>query len=144
MLRPSFHRKIPPSAEADCGGSFHPSVYSIPLIRCTIRSPPTPVPYSRQHLQRANRMGSNGIFGASFSHVSQSRFCGERSSGGGYCHAPLGSLRPRESSTNSTSPMAPSWYNPRALEQRAELTRCDPICTIRLLLCAASTMANPC
>ena len=30
-----------------------------------------------------------------------------------------------------------------SLAQRAELTRCEPICTIRLFFCAASTMANP-
>src|SRR6476469_3629047 len=107
MLRPSFQRKIPPSAEADRGGSFQPSVYGIPLIRWTIRSPPTPVPYSFQHRQRAKRYLSNGIFGASFSHVSQSTFCKERSNGGGYCQAPLGLFRPRLNSTISTTPMAP-------------------------------------
>src|SRR5690242_8325816 len=106
MLRPSFHRKIPPSADADRGGSFQPSVYSIPLSRWTIRSPPTPVPYSFQHRQRANRYLSSGILGASLSHVSQSTFWGERSSGGGYCHAPLGLFLPKLNSTISISPMA--------------------------------------
>src|SRR5579884_3380326 len=105
MLRPSFQRKMPPSACADRGGSFQPSVYIIPLIRCTIRSPPTPVPYSRQQRQRAKRYLSNGIFGASFSHVSQSMVSGEASKGGGYSQAPVGSLRPSESSTCSISPI---------------------------------------
>jgi len=69
------------------------------LIRCTIRFPPTPVPYSRQQRHRAKRFGSNSTFGASFNHVSQSRFWGERSGGGGYTHAPFGLLRPSVSST---------------------------------------------
>ena len=86
---------LSPSAAA----SFQPSVTSMPLIRWTIRSPPTPVPYSFQQRQRAKRYLLNGIFGASLSQVSQSRFCGERSGGGGYSHAPVGSLRPSVSST---------------------------------------------
>src|ERR1035441_3504868 len=95
MLRPSFQRKMPPNDEADRGISFQPSVTSMPLSRCTIRSPPTPVPYSFQQRQRAKRNLSSGIFGASFNQVSQSSVCGERSSGGGYSQAPVGSLRPR-------------------------------------------------
>src|ERR1035437_7852906 len=39
MSRPSLKRKMPPIAVADLGTSFHPSVTSMPLIRCTIRSP---------------------------------------------------------------------------------------------------------
>src|SRR6266567_1419356 len=107
MLRPSFQRKMPPKAEAERGGSFHPSVTSMPLIKWTIRSPPTPVPYSFQHRQRAKRNLSKGILGASFSQVSQSTVWGEASGGGGYSQAPLGSFRPKLSSTISTSPMAP-------------------------------------
>src|SRR5271156_6266608 len=107
MFRPSFQRNMPPRAEAERGISFHPRVNNIPLSRWTIKSPPPPVPYSFQQRQRANRSGLKGIFGASFSQVSQSRFCGERSGGGGYSHAPLGSLRPNESSIISISPMAP-------------------------------------
>src|SRR5580658_2894664 len=108
MLRPSFQRKMPPSAEAERGASFQPSVNNMPLMRCTIRSPPTPVPYSLQQRQRAKRYLSKATLGASFSHVSQSRLAGERSKGGGYSHAPVGLLRPNVSSTISTSPMAPS------------------------------------
>ena len=108
MLRPSGNRKIPPKAWADRGGSFQPSVTCMPLMRWTIRSPPTPVPYSFQQRQRAKRNLSNGILGASLSQVSQSTVCAEASMGGGYTQAPLGSLRPRLSSTISMSPMAPA------------------------------------
>ena len=66
----------------------------MPLIRCTSRSPATPVPYSFQQRQRANASGSKGFFGAVPCHVSQSSVCGDRSGGGGYSHAPVGSLRP--------------------------------------------------
>src|SRR5664280_2217358 len=107
MFLPSFQRKIPPSAVADLGASFHPSVNIIPLIRWTIRSPPTPVPYSFQQRQRANRSLLNGIFGASLSQVSQSRLPGDKSGGGGYSQAPVGSLRPSVISTCSISPIAP-------------------------------------
>src|SRR5664280_3267978 len=103
MFLPSFQRKIPPSAVADLGASFHPSVNIIPLIRWTIRSPPTPVPYSFQQRQRAKRSALNGIFGASLSHVSQSRVLVDKSVGGGYSQAPVGSFRPRVISTCSTS-----------------------------------------
>src|ERR1039457_3672735 len=118
---------MPPSDDAERGASFQPSVNSIPLIRWTIRSPPTPVPYSFQQRHRAKRYLSNGILGASFSHVSQSRLAGDKSSGGGYSHAPVGSLRPNVSSTDSTSPMAPARYNSLAFAHSTELTRCDPI-----------------
>src|SRR5690242_3172425 len=101
MLRPSFQRKIPPRADAERGGSFHPRVNIMPLSRWTIRSPPTPVPYSFQQRQRAKWSLLNGILGASFSHVSQSRVSGDTSKGGGYSQAPVGSLRPKLSSTIS-------------------------------------------
>src|ERR1035438_10595123 len=120
MLRPSFQRKMPPNAEAERGASFQPSVKSMPLIRWTIRSPPTPVPYSFQQRQRAKRYLSKGILGASFSQVSQSRLAGERSSGGGYSQAPVGSLRPKVSSTISTTPMAPDLYSSLALPHSTE------------------------
>src|ERR1039458_2030391 len=141
---PSFQRKMPPNAEAERGASFQPSVKSMPLIRWTIRSPPTPVPYSFQQRQRAKRYLSKGILGASFSQVSQSRLAGERSSGGGYSQAPVGSLRPKVSSTISTTPMAPDLYSSLALPHSTELTRCDPICTMRLFFWAASIISNPC
>src|SRR5581483_7695879 len=96
MLRPSGHRLMPPNADADRGASFHPSVYSMPLIKCTIKSPPTPVPYSFQQRHLAKRFASKGIFGASLSHVSQSMVSGEASNGGGYSHAPVGELRPND------------------------------------------------
>ncbi len=108
MLRPSGQRKMPPRAWALRGISFQPSVFCMPLSRWTIRSPPTPVPYSFQQRQRAKRRLLKGILGASLSQVSQSRFSGERSGGGGYSQAPVGSLRPRVSSTISTSPITPS------------------------------------
>ena len=85
-------------AMARVGASFRPQAYSIPVMRWTIRSPATPVPYSFQHRQRAKILGSKGRFGTSPCHVSQSRFAGERSGGGGYCQAPVGSLRPSEPS----------------------------------------------
>ncbi len=69
----------------------------MPLIKWTSRSPATPVPYSFQQRQRAKIRGSNARLGTVPCHVSQSRFCGERSVGGGYSHAPVGSLRPSES-----------------------------------------------
>src|SRR5207237_525447 len=100
---------MPPIACARLGGLFQPSVYIIPLIRWTIRSPATPVPYSFQHRQRAKCSGLKGIFGAPSSHVSQSSVAGERSGGGGYSHDPVGSFRPRESSTSDKSPIAPLW-----------------------------------
>src|SRR6185437_17044855 len=93
--------------------------------------------------QRANRSGLKGIFGVSFSHVSQARLEGERSSGGGYSQAPVGLLRPSVNSTMFTSPMAPLWYISLAFATSAELTRCEPISTIRLFFSAASIMAKP-
>src|SRR5258707_11894928 len=83
MLRPSFQRKIPPIAIARFGGSFQPRTNIMPLTKCTSRSPATPVPYSFQHRQRAKISGLNGRFGTVPCQVSQSRFCGERSKGGG-------------------------------------------------------------
>src|SRR5437764_1257059 len=131
MLRPSFHRRMPPKAEADRGASFQPSVNSIPLSRWTIRSPPTPVPYSFQQRQRAKRSGLSGILGAPLSHLSQSRFDGDRFGGNGYCQAPFGLFLPYVSSTISISPIVPDLYSSCALAQSAELTRCEPIWTIR-------------
>src|SRR5579864_8591874 len=121
---------MPPIAVAERGISFQPSVTSMPLMRCTIRSPATPVPYALQQRQRAKCKGLNGTLGASLSHVSQSRFCRERSGGGGYSHAPVGSFRPSVSSTISTSPIAPDLYSSFAIGdvEMVELTlgRNDP------------------
>src|SRR5678810_1329562 len=100
MLRPAFQRRIPPDDMARLGGSFQPSTYSAPLMRWTSRSPATPVPYSFQQRQRAKILLLNGTLGTVPCHVSQSRFSGERSGGGGYSHAPVGSLRPSEPSTS--------------------------------------------
>ena len=91
---------MPPIATTRVGASLIPQVNSIPLIRCTIRSPATPVPYSFQHRQRAKIFGSKGRFGTSPCQVSQSSVAGERSGGGGYTHAPVGSLRPSDPSTS--------------------------------------------
>src|SRR5262249_13606498 len=107
MLRPSGKRRMPPRAMARRGGSLQPSMYIMPLTRWTSRSPATPVPYSFQQRQRAKIFGSNGRFGTSFCQVSQSSVCGERSGGGGYCHAPVGSFRPSEPSTRVSSPTMP-------------------------------------
>ena len=100
-------------------------------MACTIRSPATPVPYSFQHRQRAKMLGSKGRLGTSPCQVSQSRFAGERSGGGGYCQAPVGSLRPSEPSTSAMSPIVPSAMISRALAQRTELIRWEPIWTSR-------------
>jgi hypothetical protein len=47
MSRPSFQRRIPPTDVAVVGGRFASIMNIIPLIRCTSRSPATPVPYAR-------------------------------------------------------------------------------------------------
>src|SRR5205823_13430537 len=114
-----------------------------PLIRCTRRSPATPVPYSFQQRQRAKMLGSNARLGTVPCQVSQSRVRGERSGGGGYCHAPVGSLRPSHPSTSIRSPSVPCAISSLALAQIWELTRCEPICTMRPVFFAASTMATP-
>src|SRR2546430_10403779 len=98
---------MPPTALACLGGALIPSMNIIPLTRCTSRSPATPVPYSFQQRQRAKMSGSNGRLGTVPCHVSQSRFLGERSGGGGYSHAPVGSLRPSQPSTSIRSPSVP-------------------------------------
>src|SRR6266567_8829250 len=117
--------------------------YIMPLIKCTRRSPATPVPYSFQQRQRAKIYGLKGTLGTVPCQVSQSRFCGERSGGGGYCHAPVGSFRPSHPSTNIKSPIAPCEIIALALAQICELTRCEPICTMRPLFFAASSIATP-
>ena len=61
-----------------------------------MRSPATPVPYSFQQRQRAKWSALKGIFGAVPSQACQSKFDGDRSGGGGYCHAPVGVLRPQQ------------------------------------------------
>jgi hypothetical protein len=86
---------------------------------------------------------SNGRLGTSPCQLSQSRVRGERSGGGGYCQAPVGSLRPHHPSTIIMSPSVPCAISSRALAQMRELTRCDPTCTIRPLRFAASTIATP-
>src|SRR5579885_1771079 len=143
MLRPSGKRRMAPSDMAFFGGSLRLSIKFIPLTRCTRRSPASPVPYSRQQRQRAKIYGSKGRFGTSPCHVSQSRLLGERSGGGGYSQAPVGSFRPSEPSTSVIVPMMPCESNSRALAQITELTRCEPICTMRPLFCAAATIATP-
>src|SRR5256886_16787762 len=76
-----------------------------------IRRPPrsTLFPYTTlfRSRQRAKMSGSNGRLGTVPCHVSQSRFLGERSGGGGYSHAPVGSLRPSQPSTSIRSPSVP-------------------------------------
>src|SRR5271165_5575451 len=143
MLRPSFQRTMPPVAKAREGAWLRPATNIMPLTRCTMRSPATPVPYSFQQRQRAKVMGSKAFLGAVPSQVSQSKLSGERPGGGGYSHAPVGSLRPRESSTQMRSPMAPESYTCLALARRAELVRWEPIWTMRPDFFAAATMAAP-
>src|SRR5216684_1524108 len=119
----------------------------MPLTRWTRRSPATPVPYSFQHRQRAKYLGdmsgSQGRLVASPCQVSQSKLARERSGGGCYTHAPLGSLLPSEPSTRLRLPMIPLARSSLALAQMTELTRCEPICTTRPVFCAAATMATP-
>src|SRR5580704_11730461 len=115
----------------------------MPLTRCTSKSPATPVPYSFQQRQRAKILGLNGTFGTVPCHVSQSKVEGDRSGGGGYSHAPVGSLRPSEPSTSVSVPIVPCAINSLAFAQITELTRCEPICTTRPVFCAAATMASP-
>jgi len=55
----------------------------------------------------------------------------------------VGSLRPSEPSTNITSPRTPFATNSFAFAQMTELTRCDPICTMRPVFCAAATICAP-
>src|SRR5438309_7457357 len=143
MLRPSFQRRIPPTANACFGGSLIPSMNIMPLIRCTSRSPATPVPYSFQQRQRAKMLGSNARLGTVPCQVSQSSVRGERSGGGGYCHAPVGSLRPSHPSTSIRSPNVPCVFSSLALAPIRELTRCEPICTMRPVRFAPSTLAPP-
>jgi hypothetical protein len=52
---------------------------------------------------------------------------GERSGGGGYSHAPVGSLRPSQPSMSIMSPSIPLAIISFAFAQIWELTRCDPI-----------------
>src|SRR6202035_5137616 len=99
--------------------------------------------YSFQQRQRAKIFPSNARFGTVPCHVSQSRFDGERSGGGGYSHAPVGSLRPRDPSTSVRVPIVPCAIISLAFAQITELTRCEPICTMRPVFCAAATIANP-
>src|SRR5207245_6900001 len=93
--------------------------------------------------QRAKILGLKGTLGTSPCQVSQSRFAGEISGGGGYSHAPVGSLRPSEPSTRVRVPMTPLARSSLALAQIMELTRCEPISTTRPVLFAAATMATP-
>src|ERR1700688_3215281 len=143
IFRPSGNHNIPPMDITRFGGSFHPSINCIPLIRCTNKSPATPVPYSFQHRHRANTFASNGRFGTVPCQVSQSSVCGDKSGGGGYSHAPVGSFRPSEPSTRFSFPIIPCASISFALAHITELTRCDPICTILSVFCAAATIATP-
>src|SRR5438309_4614100 len=135
MLRPSLKRRISPRAMARLGGSFQPSMKFIPLTRWTRRSPARPVPYSFQQRQRAKYLGevsgSQGRLVASPCQVPQSKLLRERSGGGGYSHAPVGSFRPSEPSTRVRVPTMPLARSSLALAQMTELTRCEPICTTR-------------
>ena len=91
MLRPSFQRRMPPVDMACFGGSLMPSMNIMPLTRWTSRSPATPVPYSFQQRQRAKMQRIERSLRARRPAMCPSRaFCGERSGGGGYCHAPVG------------------------------------------------------
>src|SRR5260370_24826780 len=124
-----------PRAMARLGGSFHPSMKFMPLTRWTRRSPASPVPYSFQQRQRAKYLGevsgSQARLVASPCQVSQSKLARERSGGGGYSHAPVGSLRPSEPSTSVRVPLVPLAGSSLALAQMTELTRCEPSCTTR-------------
>src|SRR5271167_2425655 len=115
----------------------------MPLTRCTSRSPARPVPYSFQQRQRAKRFGLKGTLGTVPCQVSQSTVTGDRSGGGGYSQAPVGSLRPNEPSTSVNVPMVPAAIISLAFAQITELTRCEPICTTRPVFCAAATIAKP-
>src|SRR5437773_1122133 len=84
MLRPSFHRRMPPTALACLGGALIPTMNIMPLTRWTSRSPATPVPYSFQQRHRAKILGSNARLGTVPCQVSQSRFLGESSGGGAF------------------------------------------------------------
>src|SRR5437667_6558746 len=86
--------------------------------------------------------GSNGRLGTVPCQVSQSRFFGARPGGGGYSHAPVGSFRPSQPSTRVSLPMAPAAIISFALAQMTELTRCEPICTMRHVFFCASPMAT--
>ena len=143
MLRPSGNRRIAPSDIAFFGGAFQPSIKFMPLTKWTSRSPASPVPYSFQQRQRAKIFGLNGTLGTVPCHVSQSRFDGERSGGGGYSHAPVGSLRPSEAFHQRQRPKVPCAIISLAFAQITELTRCEPICTMRPVFCAAATIAKP-
>src|SRR5260370_26040095 len=109
MFRPSFQRRMPPVDMTRLGGSLMPSMNMMPLTRWTSRSPASPGPYSFQQRQRAKYLGdmsgSQGRLVASPCQVSQSKLARERSGGGGYSHAPVGSLRPSEPSTRVRVPM---------------------------------------
>src|SRR5438876_10092023 len=147
MLRPSLKRRISPRAMARLGGSFQPSMKFMPLTRWTSRSPARPVPYSFQQRQRAKYLGdmsgSQARLVASPCQVSQSKLPRERSGGGGYTHAPVGSLRPSEPSTSVSVPTIPLASSSLAFAQITELTRCEPICTTRPVFFAESTMGTP-
>src|SRR5260221_26374 len=147
MLRPSFQRGMPPLGSTRLGGSFRPSMNIMPLTRGTRGAPATPGPYSFQQRQPAKYFGdisgSQGLCGALPCQVSQSTVFGERSKGGGYSHAPVGSLRPREPSTIIRSPMVPCAINSLALTQRTELTRCEPIWITRPVALPALTISKP-
>src|SRR5260370_4365833 len=147
MFGPFFQRRMPPVDMTRLGGSLMPSMNIMPLTRWTSRSPATPVPYSFQQRQRAKYLGdmsgSQARCGAAPCHVSQSRVFGERSKGGGYSHAPLGSLRPREPSTMARSPMVPCAISSLAFAQWTELTPCEPIWITLPVALPALTISRP-
>src|SRR5258708_15268229 len=116
----------------------------MPLTRCTSRSPARPVPYSFQQRQRAKYLGevsgSHGRLVASPCQVFQSKLARERPGGGGYSHAPVGSLRPYVPSTREILPMMLFARGSLAFAQRTELPRYEPICTTRPVFFASATI----
>src|SRR2546421_8059239 len=134
---------MPPIHTACRGASLRQKKNIIPRRGRQRRPPATPVPYSFQQRQRANAYGSNAFFGAVPCQVSQSRVAGDRSGGGGYSHAPVGSFLPSHPSTNIMSPSIPCAISSLAFAQINELTRWEPICTMRLFFFAASAISTP-
>ena len=108
MLRPSFQRKMPPSADAERGGFVpaqreqHAAEQVDHQIAAHARAVFLPAAPAREAVLR--RRESSARRSARYPSRGSA---GERSNGGGYSQAPVGSLRPRLSSTISTSPMAP-------------------------------------
>ncbi len=128
---------------AERGASFQPSVTSMPLIRWTIRSPPTPVPYSFQQRQRAKRYWVEGDLGSIVEpgvpieilrrEIERRRIF----PGAGGIVAAEGELDHFDVADGARLVQFAGLG-----AEHAELTRCEPICTMRLFFCAASTMST--